>query len=55
MNDSTYVYILESIQNPERHYTGCTTNLEARLKKHNEGGVPHTTKYRPWRFETVFR
>jgi predicted GIY-YIG superfamily endonuclease len=35
-----------------RHYTGCTTDLEARLRKHNSGSVAHTAKFRPWRVET---
>ncbi len=48
-----YVYILVSEQEPARHYVGCTSDLFARLKKHNEGGCPHTSKYRPWRIETV--
>jgi len=26
--------------------------LESRLKKHNSGSVPHTSKYRPWQIET---
>ena len=55
MEDYHYVYILVSENNPERHYTGCTTNLGVRLKKHNEGGVPHTSNGRPWRVETVIR
>jgi predicted GIY-YIG superfamily endonuclease len=50
-----YVYILASEGDPSRHYTGCTTDLGCRLAKHNEGGVPHTAKYRPWRIETVIR
>ncbi len=50
-----YVYILVSNTWPERHYTGCTSELNARIKKHNEGGVPHTAKFRPWRVETVVR
>jgi predicted GIY-YIG superfamily endonuclease len=50
-----YVYILESVADPSRHYTGCTTDLNARLNKHNKGDVPHTSKYRPWRVETAIR
>ena len=48
-----YVYLLVSEQDPARHYTGCTTDLTARLAKHNSGSVPHTAKYRPWRMETA--
>jgi predicted GIY-YIG superfamily endonuclease len=50
-----YVYILVSEVDPLRHYTGCTTDLPGRLKKHNQGGVLHTEKYRPWQIETVVR
>ncbi|HMO51485.1 MAG TPA: GIY-YIG nuclease family protein [Kiritimatiellia bacterium] len=50
-----YVYILVSEAEPDRHYTGCTTDVEARLEKHNLGAVSHTAKYRPWRIETVIR
>ena len=31
-----YVYILVSEIDGIRHYTGCTTNLSARLQKHKE-------------------
>jgi len=48
-----YVYILFSISNETRHYTGLTENLENRLKAHNSGQVPHTAKYRPWQIETA--
>jgi predicted GIY-YIG superfamily endonuclease len=52
-NEFHYVYLLISEQDPARHYVGCTSNLSARLKKHNEGGCPHTSKYRPWKIETA--
>jgi len=53
MLDTYYVYILESIHQPLRHYTGMTQDLTDRLKKHNEGGCPHTAKFRPWRLRTA--
>ena len=43
-----YVYILKSISHPEQSYVGITKDLQARLKTHNEGGSPHTSKYKPW-------
>jgi len=48
-----YVYILASASDKTRHYTGLTDDLESRLKAHNSGQVPHTSKYRPWVIETV--
>ncbi len=48
-----YVYILQSEKNPERFYIGFTKNLESRLKSHNQGNNPHTSKYKPWRVKTA--
>jgi len=47
-----YVYLLESQSFPGQRYTGLTSDLKARLAKHNEGGVPHTSKFVPWRLRT---
>jgi len=49
----TYVYILQSQSNPEYFYTGLSENLRDRLRRHNAGEVPHTTKSRPWRIKTA--
>jgi putative endonuclease len=48
----TYVYILQSVAWPERHYVGVTGDLRSRLRRHNAGEVPHTSKYAPWRIKT---
>ena len=48
----TYVYILRSLEDPKRYYVGCTSDLRARLQKHNAGEVPHTSKYAPWTIKT---
>ena len=48
-----YVYILQSISYQERYYIGCTRDLKERIKKHNEGGSPHTSKYTPWKITTA--
>lgn len=48
----TYVYILRSIGDPDRHYIGATDDLRARLRKHNAGDVSHTSKYAPWIIKT---
>lgn len=39
---------------PEERYTGFTTHVEERLKKHNDGGSPHTAKFRPWKLVAYF-
>ena len=48
-----YVYLLKSESRPDRPYVGITTNLRARLTRHNAGRVRATAKHRPWRIETV--
>ena len=35
------------------HYTGLADGLPPRLRKHNEGGGPHTAKNRHWGGETA--
>jgi len=47
-----YVYILQSEAAPDTFYVGFTEDLRVRLKTHNSGKVPHTTKFRPWRIKT---
>ncbi len=46
------VYILESLADAGRFYMGVTTDLRSRFRKHNNGRVPHTSKYAPWRIKT---
>ena len=43
-----YVYVLYS-DTHEKHYTGYTSDLEMRIKSHNELGSDWTKKYRPWK------
>ncbi len=44
-----YVYILEN--NEGRQYVGSTQDVKKRLEKHNNGEVPHTSKYHPWKLK----
>lgn len=44
-----YVYIIQSINNSDQIYVGCTEDLEKRLSNHNSGTTPHTEKYKPWK------
>ena len=47
-----YVYLIESTAIPGEHYVGLTTDLKQRLRNHNDGGSPHTSKFKPWRLVT---
>jgi len=46
------VYILRRINYADKYYTEFTTNLEERLVKHNNGEVPYTSKFKPWKINT---
>ncbi len=46
-----YVYILQSINNPDKYYVGYTTNVKDRLIKHNEGGDKYTSQFKPWKIK----
>lgn len=43
-----YVYVLQSLKD-FKLYTGYTSNLEARLQKHNEGAVRSTQNRIPFK------
>ncbi len=43
------VYILESLDHPNRYYTGIADDVSARLEDHNRGHSLHTKKYAPWK------
>ena len=47
-----YVYIIQSLKQPERFYSGYTTDLADRLAHHNAGAVPSTKRYEPWSYKT---
>ncbi len=47
-----YVYMLESLADAGRHYTGVTADVDNRLPIHNAGRFQQTAKFRPWRPET---
>ena len=49
-----YVYIISSVNIPPRIYVGYTLNLEARIKKHNEGGSAYTKDYKPGNWWCIF-
>ncbi len=52
------VYILYS-ESTNKHYTGFSSTLEARLQSHNYSGKDWTARHRPWKliytkeFETI--
>jgi predicted GIY-YIG superfamily endonuclease len=46
-----YVYILQSLKD-KSYYTGLTTDVDTRLKQHNNGSVEYTSTKRP--FELIW-
>ena len=49
MQPLTTVYVLRSEPQPDRWYTGLTSDVHARLAAHNRGDSRHTSTGRPWR------
>jgi putative endonuclease len=44
-----FVYLLKSVNPPQRPYVGITSNVAERLQAHNAGLSVHTARWRPWR------
>ena len=49
-----YVYILRSLNFPDKYYVGLTKDLKQRLKQHNNGESDYTKTLRPWKLTTAF-
>ena len=51
-----FVYILQSLEYPDKFYTGCTMDVEERPKRHNAGQSDsrsrHSAMYGPWKLVT---
>ena len=47
------VYILHSLKNRTRYYTGVASLPRARLETHNAGGCRHTANGRPWEIDVL--
>lgn len=48
MSDKRFVYILRSDIDPNRHYTGITSDVCERVHWHNHGPRGVTVPHRPW-------
>ncbi len=47
-----YIYILQSLNFPDKFYTGLTNDLKRRFAEHNQGKSVHSNKYAPWKIKT---
>jgi len=47
-----YVYILRSLEHHKHYFVGVTSDLRARLQRHNAGEISHTSKFAPWAIKT---
>ena len=48
-----FVYVLRSLSNRDRYYTGVASDVGSRLYAHNAGECIHTTRNRPWELDVV--
>lgn len=44
-----YVYILQSLNHPDKTYIGYTNNLTRRLNEHNSGLSTYSSAFKPWK------
>ena len=44
-----FVYVLQSLQDSSRFYTGKSREPHERLKEHNRGKCRYTSGFRPWK------
>ena len=47
------IYVLQSLSLPNKFYTGIATDIQSRLKAHNAGRVPYSSKFRPWKLDVT--
>ena len=55
---ATFVYLLQSLQDPRKTYIGVTNDISRRIRQHNGeivGGARYTRRFRPWKFYALFR
>jgi putative endonuclease len=48
-----FVYVLRSLSDRTRYYTGVTSNVKARLSSHNAGACVHSVRHRPWELDAI--
>ena len=53
-SDRRFVYILQSLSDPQRLHVGLTDDVKARLAAHNSGERPHTARNGPWKLHAAF-
>jgi predicted GIY-YIG superfamily endonuclease len=46
-----FVYVIVSVNHPDRRYVGVTADVPCRLNAHNAGQNRSTARWRPWRLE----
>lgn len=51
--DKRSVYVLRNADRHPQFYVGLTSNVDERLRDHNMGRCPHTTRRRPWHLHVV--
>jgi putative endonuclease len=52
--DRRFVYVLQSLNDPQRLHIGLTADVKARLAAHNSGQLAHTAKNGPWKLHAAF-
>ena len=48
-----FVYIIRSVNHPERRYVGLSADVPARLDAHNAGQNKSTARWKPWIVDVI--
>jgi putative endonuclease len=49
-----HVYLLQSLEDPDKWYIGLAYDVERRVIEHNSGKSIHTNKHKPWKLVASF-
>jgi predicted GIY-YIG superfamily endonuclease len=48
-----FVYIIRSVNHPQKRYIGVTSNVVARVSAHNAGQNRSTAPWKPWGIDVI--
>jgi len=51
--EKRFVYIIRSVNHPQKRYVGISADVPARLSAHNGGQNRSTARWRPWALDVT--
>ncbi|MCF7809299.1 MAG: GIY-YIG nuclease family protein [Candidatus Marinimicrobia bacterium] len=47
-----FVYIIQSVNYPDKYYTGMTRRIGHRVREHNRHAHEYSSRFKPWELRT---